>query len=345
MKTKMLFAGVALASVLLSCDKEQAAKPTAQNPATGSNSVTNTSNTTRGLSIPVACRNGRLVFESRDDFEKAMTELSRYSPAELTAWEDEFTGFTSLRSAYLENGINEDDLSTSADKDNTYIDALEFSTALNHNGIVQIGHRIYRLDFAAGDIYIIPDGDEEKIPYFDENMEIENVVLKRSLADTEDNEIYTVQYDGTWVDSDRCSENGMGNRYNISPDNTYVLNPAPGDGTEVRRQWAIVDYDRYGIYYTMKSRSQYQYRNNLNAWHGVPMNNASMNTSFTYKPRCRSQQSGSTAVGPVASGSTGWVRTHYSSTRALKSGTCSTSTTCSSSPWSYNPQNTRTASF
>ena len=96
--------------------------------------------------------NGRLVFRSKDDFNAVMEHLHSLELEELSSWENNFSGFSSLRAKYKSIDADQDEDRTALTTDSLFaagklleIPDLRYATILNEQGVFQIGDSILLL--------------------------------------------------------------------------------------------------------------------------------------------------------------------------------------------------------
>lgn len=134
--------------------------------------------------IDVVNVNGRLVFNDSTAFDNILCKHFNkdfIDSTYLSLWEDSLN-FISLRTKLLQYN------------DTTTLEMFDplFATVLNDDSIVQIGNRIYMISIHKQKIYIIPDGDENKVQYFDEMRHIDSVIKE---FDLNNDAAWYVQYD------------------------------------------------------------------------------------------------------------------------------------------------------
>ena len=146
MKNKSFYV-IAVAAVMLflsSCDKEESIQSTE-------------------TSQSITLKNGMIIFNTSDDFEKTIESLMK-NQNNLDQWEKNFNGFTSMRTAY--DNLSEDDMQKIASNKSSHhfrdilkisddqepealmnIDDEVLATLVNEQGLLQIGNEVYKFRY------------------------------------------------------------------------------------------------------------------------------------------------------------------------------------------------------
>jgi hypothetical protein len=211
----------------------------------------------------VTLLNGRLIFASRAQFEKVMDTLNLYGNDYLNSFEQYFPGYNSLRKKYINLGLDTSDI----------FDA-QFFSILDSDNIVQIDGRIYKIDLTQQKIFIIPDGDENKIPYFSRGIDIQDTIISTDLSDD-----FAWELNFKNKKEKGCGEHG-GPAYHMDASIGYM------NGITSYRITGSSYYHAYGLWFRLGVKISHEYykTTGITGWYEIsPSSTDRLETHCTYK--------------------------------------------------------------
>ena len=317
--------------ILFGCHKEEYLDASPVNTTEPSNQASTPENngdgvvSTRslGLTVDVALQNGRLIFDSEEEFERGMNDLEDLN---VTDWNDSI-GFFSLWKQFNTVHTPEE----IEEMDSLPIDDEALMAVLNPCGIVQINPWIFKLNSESRRVYVLPAAQNQKISLLCSGAPSDPDILDYSF----DDDVFGILENGGVVNPESPCQDDCAGKVSKKNDGRYCERQI-GLSTVKYERKGKVKYGNWGVWRALKMKFKHKC---ASSW--CP-NGDNTKFAFVYeafwKKKCKGQASAIQTADQIINPFTGQLHFNtYFDNKAVKK--FYAGTRCLSDYWVHEPNN------